>query len=221
MPYDDDSQPATGQIDGVAAASACRRSTPFADDVEAALERPSRSRRHAERVVGCAERAAEQTGAAGSRRIAAHRARLHDRGQLVHGAARVGIDRRPHAELVDGRLQRRDLRRELARGLAIAGVLDLKRRRSTARSSAIAARALQRAPSPIRTGRANRHAIAADGGPQRNREAADDARRAVGDDDGVTLRSQQPPVPSLVGSAIRSFGEVRTLPYGPTRWKRL
>ena len=207
-------------MDGVAAASACRRSTPLRTMSRRLSSEPSRSRRTLN-VLSGAPNAPPSSGPASSAGVAAsHRARLHDRGELVHGAARLRIDRRPHAERIDGRLQRRDLRRELARGFAVAGVLHPKHD----------VRLLElgnRGPgAPPRT-EPDQH---------RDREHAQQSPTTVGrremvtrrttpvvrsaSDDGVALRSQQPPVPSLVGSAFRSFGEVRTLPYGPTRWKR-
>ena len=109
---------------------------------------------HAERGVGRAAAARDDRRRASARRRAAHRARLHDRRQFVHRAARVRIDRGAFAELIDGGLQRGDLPGELAGRFAVARVLDLKRRVASTAGRQSSAEALHRAPSPTSTGSA-------------------------------------------------------------------
>jgi hypothetical protein len=92
-------------------------------DVESARHRPKQITQDTEREIGCQHVAEERRCCA---EAATHCARLDAFRELVHRAARLGIDRGLNAERIDSRLQRGDLSGELTGCLAIARILDLQ-----------------------------------------------------------------------------------------------
>ncbi len=122
------SQPCAGQIDGVADASASRRSTSLRSQRRRfyALQQIAQDTK---RVFGRGEGRGRnlrhrRTGDA----AAAGCPRFHDRRQLGHRARLGRIERRTGAQIVDDALERLNLRRQFAGGGAIAAVLDLQHR---------------------------------------------------------------------------------------------
>ena len=120
--------PWAGQMVGVAAASACRRSTPACT----VLRRPSRLYRRSRstpKVSSGTLKPGRNTGgtlcADGGGRSAS-RTRFHDGGQPLDGALNLRIDRGALTELRDGRLQQLQLCGEFACCRAVAAVLDLQ-----------------------------------------------------------------------------------------------
>ena len=150
------SQPCAGQIDGVAAASASRRSTSL-PDVASRLSRPcSRSRSTPNVSSGDDERRRQHVRRSPrwSARRAAGGPRLHDRRQLLHRPRLRRIERRAGAEIVDDAFERLNLRVSSPVVVAVVAVLDL-RARLVRRPQLVDVRAsaLHCAPRPIRTGK--------------------------------------------------------------------
>ena len=193
LPKADVSQPATGQMEGVASASERRLSTPGPHGVEAMLDGAQDVAHHAERRVAGAEGIADHVPG----NAAAHGARADGSRQPLHGPAGLGIDGRRGTDFVDGGLQRRDLRRELAGGVAIVVVFDRQagvgRRQFVEGCQCAPARAESDQDRQGERGHDGRN-----GRSQREGEPTDDPAFSVGDDNGIPSgrhSSPRPPPP--------------------------
>ena len=114
-------------MDGVAER---QRLTPLdtrADERQAILDPDQQVAQHTKGRVGRPDGAARAS--VRPIRPAAHRSRFHDRRESLHGAARGWIDGRSGADIVDGALERGDLRGQLAGGIPVAVVFHSKRDR--------------------------------------------------------------------------------------------
>ena len=140
-------------------------------------------------------------GERGARGGAAHRAVLHDGGQLVHRVLQRRVERRLRAEVRHRGLQRHDLAGELSRSRRGSWRSRARAWHATRRGCATSYLAFSAAPVPIRIGSVttvttvNEHRLHAD------REAADHAGGAVGQNDRVALGKHQ--VPELIGNLPR------------------
>src|SRR5262249_6563669 len=121
------------------------------------------------------------------RRRSAGRARLYYRGKLLHRPHLRRIERRPGAEIVDDRLQGLNLRREFAGGGAIAAVLHLERGIGAAHLIELGLRAPSR-PQTHQYRESDDRNDRNDCRTKTDREAPDDATRAISNDNCISTR---------------------------------